>query len=341
MPKDLPIEDFIRDIPKAELHLHIEGTFEPEQMFKRAQRNGLEMKYKTVEEVKDAYAFENLQDFLNIYYEGAAVLTTEQDFYDLMWAYLVKVHTQGVKHAEVFFDPQTHTKRGIKFKTVIEGFLQAIHNAEAPFGVSVKLIMCFLRDMDADAAMATLEEALPYKDKITAVGLDSAEVGNPPSKFAAVFDRAREEGFLTTAHAGEEGPAEYVLEALDILKVSRVDHGNHCLDDDELVARLVEEKMPLTVCPLSNVKLKVVDNLKSHPLKQMMEKGLLVTINSDDPAYFGGYIYQNYLEIVQALELTKDDIAQLARNSFLGSFLSDSEKATMIASVDEFVEENK
>lgn len=327
-------------MPKAELHLHIEGSLEPGLMFKIAKRNNIQIKYKSVKQVKKAYKFNNLQDFLNIYYEGAGVLKTEQDFYDLTWAYLKKAHSQNVLHTEIFFDPQTHTSKGVYFNVVIEGIHKALTDAEEEFGMSAKLIMCFLRDLNPESAMKTLEESLPYKDRIVAVGLDSAEVGNPPSKFKDVFERAYKEGFLTVAHAGEEGPAEYVWEVLKMLKVSRVDHGNRSLDDGKLVDRLVEEKIPLTICPLSNLKLKVVDNLKKHPLKKMMKKRLLVTINSDDPAYFGGYVNENYAKIAKALSLTKKDLYALAKNSFQASFLKDEEKEVMIKKLDCYMKQN-
>lgn len=336
----LSTEDFIKGLPKAELHLHIEGTFEPELMFAIAKRNNIKIKYQSVEELRKAYKFSNLQDFLNIYYEGAGVLTTEQDFYDLTWAYLEKVHAQTVLHTEIFFDPQTHTDRGIAFATVVEGIGRATQDGREKLGVSSKLIMCFLRHLDQESAMKTLEEALSYKDKIAAVGLDSAEVGNPPSKFQKVFERAIQEGFLTVAHAGEEGPAEYVWEALNLLKVSRVDHGNHSLDDQKLVQELVARKMPLTVCPLSNLKLKVVPDLSNHPLKSMLEKGLLATINSDDPAYFGGYLNDNYLAIAQALNLTQEEITKLAKNSFTASFLDEESKQRMLNKVENYCREN-
>ena len=330
--------NFAKNIPKAELHLHIEGSFEPELMFEIAKRNNKEIKYKSVEEIKNAYNFSNLQDFLNIYYEGASVLIQEQDFYDLTWAYLQKIHSQNVIHTEIFFDPQTHTDRGIEFGTVIKGVSRALKDAEK-LGISSKLIMCFLRHLDQEAAMKTLNEALEYKSLITAVGLDSSEVGNPPAKFQQVFEKAKEEGLLTVAHAGEEGPAQYIWEALDLLKVSRIDHGNHSLDDEKLVEELVKRKMALTVCPLSNLKLQVVKDLKNHPLKKMMQKGLLVTINSDDPAYFGGYINENYSAITEALNLSKDDIYILAKNSFQASFLDDEAKKQMIDKVDKYYQE--
>ena len=334
------LEEFIKGIPKAELHLHIEGTFEPELMLKIAKRNNIKSKYKSVDELKKAYAFSNLQDFLDIYYEGASVLIKEQDFYDMTWAYLEKAHSQNVIHTEIFFDPQTHTDRGIKFGTVIQGISRALKDGQNKLGISSRLIMCFLRHLDEAAALKTLKEALNYKDLITAVGLDSSEVGHPPSKFQKVFARARAEGFLTVAHAGEEGPAEYVWEALNLLKVSRVDHGNHSLDDGKLVQELVSRKMPLTICPLSNLKLKVVDDLKRHPLRRMLEKELLVTINSDDPAYFGGYVNENYLAISRALDLSKEDIVKLAKNSFNASFLDEEKKQQMITKVERYYQEN-
>lgn len=330
------INDFIQGLPKAELHIHIEGSFEPELMFEIAKRNNLKIKYKSVEEIRKAYDFDNLQDFLDIYYAGASVLIEEQDFYDMTWAYLQKIHSQNVLHTEIFFDPQTHTDRGIAFSTVIHGINRALQDGQEKLGISSELIMCFLRHLDEKAAMKTLNEALEYKDLITAVGLDSSEVGNPPSKFQQVFEQAKKEGFQAVAHAGEEGPAKYVWEALDLLEVSRVDHGNHSLDDEKLIQELIKRKMPLTVCPLSNLKLKVVKNLKQHPLKKMLEKGLLATINSDDPAYFGGYINENYIEIAKALNLSKEEITQLAKNSFKASFISEDAKKQMIEKVEEY-----
>ena len=332
--------EFIKGLPKAELHLHIEGSFEPELMFKIAKRNNVEIPYKSVEEVKAAYAFDNLQDFLDIYYSGAGALMVEQDFFDLTWAYLEKVHSENVLHAEIMFDPQTHTDRGIPFGTVIIGISNALREAEAKFGMTTKLIMSFLRHLSEEEAFKTLEDALPYKKLITAVGLDSSEVGNPPSKFQQVFAKAEAEGFLTVAHAGEEGPAEYVWEALDLLNVSRVDHGNNSLDDEILVQELVDRKMPLTVCPLSNLKLKVVTDLKDHPLREMLQKGLLATINSDDPAYFGGYMNANYIEVAEALSLTKEEICQLTKNAFEASFLNERQKKDLIARVEDYCKEN-
>ncbi|MFA5806251.1 MAG: adenosine deaminase [Melioribacteraceae bacterium] len=333
--------NFINGLPKAELHLHIEGTLEPELMFKVAKRNKIEIKYKSVDELKRAYDFNNLQDFLNLYYEGAEVLLTEEDFYEITWLYLEKASSQNVLHCEMFFDPQTHTNRGIKFETVINGIHKAMTDAYKDLGISAKLIMCFLRDLDEDSAIKTLQEALPHKDKIIAVGLDSAEIGNPPSKFKNVFNMAHQEGFLTVAHAGEEGPADYVWQALEHLNVSRIDHGNNSMDDSNLIDELVKSKMPLTVCPLSNLKLKVVDDLKNHPLKKMIQKNLLVTINSDDPAYFGGYINENYSAIAYALDLSKDEICQLAKNSFQASFLNDDQKEKMMEKVDDYLAKYK
>ena len=330
------LQQFIQNIPKAELHLHIEGSFEPELMFEIAKRNEIEIPFKSVEEIRKAYQFSNLQDFLDIYYQGASVLIHERDFYDLTMDYLKKVHDQNVVHAEIFFDPQTHTDRGIDFDTVISGILRALEQAENEWGMTYRLIMCFLRHLDEDAAMNTLEQALPWKDRIKAIGLDSSEVGHPPSKFRRVFDRVRAEGFITVAHAGEEGPASYIWEALDLLKVSRIDHGNRCLDDGKLVDRLVEEQMALTLCPLSNLALCVIDDMIDQPIKKMMEKGLLVTVNSDDPAYFGGYVNENYSAICDALQLDKEDVIILAKNSIQASFLADIKKREYLDEIDEY-----
>ena len=338
--KKTSIEDFIEGIPKAELHLHIEGTFEPELMFKIAERNNIKTGYNSIKGLKKAYKFSNLQDFLDIYYEGANVLTKKQDFYDLTYAYLKKAHSQNVLHAEIFFDPQTHTYRGISFSTVIEGIHDALVAGKKDFGISAKLIMCFLRHLSEDSAMKTLNEALAYKDWITAVGLDSSEAGNPPSKFKTVFKKARKAGFLTVAHAGEEGPAGYIKEALHCLKVSRIDHGNRALDDDCLVGYIVKRKMPLTLCPLSNLKLKVVKSLSKHPLKVMMDKGMIVTVNSDDPAYFRGYMNENYKRVAKALGLSKEDIAELAKNSFKASFLSKNKKKDMCSRIDGYLKKH-
>ena len=336
----ISIHNFIEGIPKAELHLHIEGTFEPDLMFEIARRNNISINYKSVDELKKAYNFNNLQEFLDIYYAGASVLIYEQDFYDLTWAYLTKVHEQNLVHTEIFFDPQTHTDRGISFDTVIQGIHSALEDAKEKLGISSQLIMCFLRHLDEVAAFDTLEQALPYKEWIAGVGLDSSEMGHPPSKFENVFSKALDEGFITVAHAGEEGPAAYVWEAINLLKISRIDHGNRSLEDDQLITHIVEKQIPLTVCPLSNLELKVVDDLKDHPMLQLMEAGLMVTINSDDPAYFGGYMNENYIQIAAALNLSKKQIAELAKNSFKASFLSDVEKEKLINQVEDYYQNN-
>jgi adenosine deaminase len=328
------LTNLIQRIPKAELHLHIEGTLEPEMMMTLAQRNRIELPYASVDEIRDAYNFSNLQSFLDIYYAGAQVLKETRDFYDLTLAYLQRAAEDNVRHVEIFFDPQTHTERNIEFATVIEGIDGALQDGRSQFGITFRLIMCFLRHLSASDAQATLDDALPFKDKIHAVGLDSSEVGHPPSKFTDVFDRARSEGFLTVAHAGEEGPPAYIREALDLLKVKRIDHGVRCLEDPVLVERLVREQIPLTVCPLSNVKLRVFDTLEQHNLKLLLQQGLCVTINSDDPAYFGGYIGENYLRTQQALDLNVADIHVLTKNAFTASFLSDTDKQRYIAELD-------
>jgi adenosine deaminase len=324
------ISEFIQGLPKAELHLHIEGTLEPEMMFALARRNEVALAYPSVEALRAAYNFKDLQDFLNLYYQGTNVLREQRDFYDLTWAYMEKAKRQTVLHAEVFFDPQAHTRRGVRFTDVIEGIGHAQRDAENRLGLSSKLILCFLRDLDAQDAMKTLDHASPYKHGIVAVGLDSTELGNPPAKFAEVFARARREGFLTVAHAGEEGPAAYVREAVERLQVSRIDHGNRSLDDESLVNHLVEARIPLTVCPLSNLRLRVVDQLARHPLRRMLEKGLLVTVNSDDPAYFGGYVNENYAVLQEAIGLTQTELVTLARNSFEASFLDSERKVALM-----------
>ena len=336
----ISIHNFIEGIPKAELHLHIEGTFEPDLMFEIARRNNISINYKSVDELKKAYNFNNLQEFLDIYYAGASVLIYEQDFYDLTWAYLTKVHEQNLVHTEIFFDPQTHTDRGISFDTVIQGIHSALEDAKEKLGISSQLIMCFLRHLDEVAAFDTLEQALPYKEWIAGVGLDSSEMGHPPSKFENVFSKALDEGFITVAHAGEEGPAAYVWEAINLLKISRIDHGNRSLEDDQLIKHIVEKQIPLTVCPLSNLALKVVEDLKDHPMLQLMEAGLMVTINSDDPAYFGGYMNENYIQIAAALNLSKKQITELAKNSFKASFLSDVEKEKLMNQVEDYYQNN-
>jgi adenosine deaminase len=328
--------EFLLGLPKAELHLHIEGTLEPELMFELAQRNAVEVPYADVDAVRRAYVFDDLQSFLDIYYAGCDVLVTEQDFFDLTRAYLARAAAQGVRHAEIFFDPQTHTDRGIAFATVIDGIHAALTEGERDLGITSGVILCFLRHLSADAAMATLEAALPHRDRIIAVGLDSSEAGNPPSKFRDVFDRARAGGFLTVAHAGEEGPPEYIWEALDLLHARRIDHGVRCIEDERLVERLVDEQVPLTVCPMSNVKLRVFEELAAHNFRAMLERGLCVTINSDDPAYFGGYVGDNYVATVDALDLTKQQILQVVRNSFLASFLDEGEKRRRIAEIESF-----
>jgi adenosine deaminase len=313
-PSDNTIRQFIHDLPKAELHLHIEGTLEPELLFGLAERNRIDLPYASVEALREAYQFSNLQDFLDIYYQGAAVLLQEQDFYDLTWAYLKRVAAQNVRHAEIFFDPQTHTDRGVAFGTVLNGICAALDDGRKKLGMSSELILCFLRHLSAEAAMQTLQQALPYKDRIIAVGLDSSEAGHPPAKFQEVFEQALAEGFLTVAHAGEEGPPDYIREALQLLKVSRIDHGVRCQEDDLLVQHLVETQMPLTVCPLSNIKLCVFDDMREHNIKQLLQRGLCVTINSDDPAYFGGYLEENYLATQAALQLDRAQLAQIATN---------------------------
>ncbi|UOO81989.1 adenosine deaminase [Uruburuella testudinis] len=320
-------QTLIQTLPKAELHVHIEGTFEPELMFAIARRNGVGIPYASVEEVKAAYDFHNLQSFLDIYYAGAEVLLHEQDFYELTLAYLQRCRDDNVVHTEIFFDPQTHTERGVPFATVLGGIRRACLEAEQQWGITSLLIMCFLRHLSEDAAFATLEAALPHREHIIGVGLDSSEVGHPPAKFERVFAAAREAGFLTVAHAGEEGPPEYIWQALDLLKVSRIDHGVRAEEDETLTARLIAEQMPLTVCPLSNLKLKVVDNLAAHNLRRLLQRGVCVTVNSDDPAYFGGYMNQNFNALVQALDLSTAEIKQLCENSFQASFLSETAKA--------------
>lgn len=328
-----PLDTFVRRLPKAELHLHIEGTLEPELLFAIAARNKIPLTYPSITALRDAYQFNDLQDFLDIYYQGAGVLQTEEDFFDLAFAYFTKAHEQNIRHAEIFFDPQTHTVRGVPFKTVIAGLHRAQVAAEEEWGITSKLIMCFLRHLESSDAEDTLIAAIPYKELIAGIGLDSGERGNPPSKFQAVYARAAKEGFLLVAHAGEEGPAEYVREALDLLNVKRIDHGNHALDDAALVARLRTEQIPLTVCPLSNLKLCVTPDLTEHPLRKMMDAGLLVTINSDDPSYFGGYLAENYSAIAEALDLSHEELRQLAINSFTASFLEEDTKKKHIAEI--------
>lgn len=331
------LDRFITGIPKAELHLHIEGSLEPELMFELARRNKVAIPFASVEDVRAAYQFSNLQDFLDIYYAGAQVLQTEQDFHDLAAAYFARAQADGVRHAEIFFDPQTHTDRGIPFDVVIEGLLSGMAAVE---GVSSKLILSFLRHLNEEAAFATWRQAEKWLDRIAGVGLDSSELGHPPSKFARVFAAAGEAGLKRVAHAGEEGPPAYVHEALDILHIDRIDHGNRALEDPALVERLAQSGMTLTVCPLSNLKLCVVGNLADHPIDRMLDLGLNATVNSDDPAYFGGYVAENYQAVAHARNLGKAQIVQLARNSFTGSFLSEAEIATHLATIEEFARQN-
>ncbi|MEC3953185.1 adenosine deaminase [Nocardia sp. CDC153] len=323
-------------IPKAELHLHIEGTLEPELAFRLAERNGITLPFGSVEELRDAYSFSDLQSFLDLYYALTDVLRTEQDFTDLANAYLARVREDGVRHAEIFFDPQAHTSRGIAFDIVARGLLAALDRSEQDYGITTSLILSFLRDQSAESALETLSAAEPFLDRIVAVGLDSAEVGHPPAKFAAVYERARALGLRAVAHAGEEGPPVYIREALDILRVERIDHGVRCLEDPELVNRLVRERIPLTVCPFSNVRLRVVDTLADHPLHRMLDAGLLVTVNSDDPAYFGGYVHANLTATATELSLTDAQVRTLARNSFEAAFLDEPTRATYLAELDAY-----
>src|ERR1700737_341826 len=327
---------FARDLPKAELHLHITGTLDPWWMFDLASRNGIRFPYTSVEDVRRAYVFSDLQSFLDIYYAGCCVLLTEQDFYDLTWAYLARAAAQGVRHAEIFFDPQTHTDRAVPFETVVTGIHRALLDGESRLGITSGLILCFLRHLSGEAAMETLNAALPYREWILAVGLDSSEVGHPPKKFKDVYDRAREAGLLAVAHAGEEGPPAYVWEALDVLKARRIDHGVRCVEDERLVGRLVDEQIPLTVCPLSNVKLRVFPTLEQHNLKRLLDRGLLVTVNSDDPASFGGYVGDNFQASAAALRLGRDQLLTLARNSFVASFLQEEQRRAYLAELDRF-----
>jgi adenosine deaminase len=330
-------KEFIEGLPKVELHLHLEGSLEPELLFKLAQRNNVAIPFKTVDEVRAAYQFSNLQDFLDIYYQGMSVLKTEQDFYDLTMAYLERVADQNVRHVEVFFDPQGHTDRGVKFETVIRGITRALDDGHATLGVTSNLIMCFLRHLSEQDAFKTLDEAEPYKDRILGIGLDSSEVGHPPAKFERVFQEAHNRGYQKrVAHAGEEGPPDYVWQALDVLKVDRIDHGNRSLEDDTLVQRLKQEGIALTVCPLSNLKLCVVFDMSAHPIRQMLAYGLKPTVNSDDPAYFGGYMNENFWAITEALDLTADEVLTLARNGIDASFISDTRKQELHAELNSY-----
>ncbi|MGD8115573.1 adenosine deaminase [Vibrio sp. TRT 29B02] len=329
--------NFIQQLPKVELHLHIEGTLEPEMMFELAQRNHITLPYSTPEEVQAAYEFTNLQSFLDIYYQGANVLITEQDFYDLTYAYVTRCHQDNVIHTEIFFDPQTHTERGVAFETVLNGIHRALQDGREEFGISSRIIMCFLRHLDEASAFATLEQALPHKDKIIAIGLDSSELGHPPEKFSRVFAKARQAGFLTVAHAGEEGPSSNINDSLELLKVSRVDHGVRCVDDEALVEHLAKTRMPLTVCPLSNTKLKVFEQMQDHNIVELLRKGLCVTINSDDPAYFGGYMTDNFLAVDKSHGLTWEELAQFTLNAIEASFISAEEKQELTAKLDAFM----
>lgn len=320
-------------LPKAELHLHIEGTLEPELMFELARRNGVSLPYADADAVRRAYSFSNLRSFLDVYYRACSVLIHERDFYELTTAYLARARSQGVRHVEIFFDPQTHTARGVRFETVVGGIARALTEARQG-GITSHLIMCFLRDLPVQDAMATLEQSLAHRDVIFGVGLDSAEVGNPPQKFQHVFEQAAGAGFRVVAHAGEEGPPDYIWQALDVLGAERIDHGVRCLEDRRLVARLEADRIPLTVCPFSNVKLKVVETLEQHPLAKMLDHGLCATVNSDDPAYFGGYVGENLAGVANALKLDDGALVQLARNSFEAAFLDDAARARHLAELD-------
>ncbi len=332
----MTLQQFIQQMPKVELHLHIEGTLEPELMFALAQRNRMDLPFKSVQKVREAYHFTNLQSFLDIYYQGAQVLVAEQDFYDLMWAYLKKASEQNVRHAEIFFDPQTHTERGIPFEVVIQGLTRAREDAERQMGITSELILCFLRHLSPEAALKTLEDAYPYREKILGVGLDSSEQGRPPSLFTEVFKQAKDQSYRIVAHAGEEGPAEYVWEAIRLLGVQRIDHGVRSIEDPELIDYLVENQIALTVCPLSNLKLCVFEEMGQHNLKQLLDLGVRVTINSDDPAYFGGYLNENFLATQAGLDLSLADLHQISRNAIEASFLGEAEKQLLRAELDQY-----
>jgi len=334
------MKTFIENLPKIELHLHIEGTLEPKMMFDLAQRNHIQLPYASIQAVQNAYQFTNLQSFLDIYYQGANVLQTEQDFYDLMWAYLKKANEQNVRHTEIFFDPQTHTARGIPFETVISGLQRAKEDAQQKMGISSELILCFLRHLSPEAAAKTLEEAKPFRELIFGVGLDSSEEGRPPSLFRDVFARARDEGYTTVAHAGEEGPAAYVWEALELLDVKRIDHGVRSIEDPQLIKYLVEKQIPLTVCPLSNIKLHVFEDIAEHNIKQLLDLGVCVTINSDDPAYFGGYMTENFLATQSGLNLSKTDLYKISLNGIQAAFLDEQREAALKLELEQFFEMN-
>jgi adenosine deaminase len=333
------IRQFIEAAPKSEIHLHIEGSFEPELMFTIAKRNQIDIPFNSVEEVKAAYRFNNLQEFLDIYYAGANVLQTEKDYFDLTWAYLTKVASQNVKHVEIFFDPQTHTERGIDFSIVISGIYDALKKGESELGISFRLIMSYLRHLSEESAFKTLEQSIPFKDLIDGIGLDSSEIGNPPEKFEKVFKASAEQGYKLCAHAGEEGPAEYIWGSLNLLKVDRIDHGNRCLDDEILVKHLADIQMPLTLCPLSNLELKVITNLADYRLREMMQHNLLVTLNSDDPAYFGGYINENLIATAEALNLNLSEMATILKNGFTATWLDEEEKLGWCELIDNLLEE--
>lgn len=330
------MNELIQILPKAELHMHIEGSLEPELMFKLAKRNGIELPYDSVDELKAKYNFNNLQEFLDIYYQGCAVLQTEQDFYDLAWAYLERAKDDHVVHTEIFYDPQSHTDRGIPFETAINGLYRAFDDAQNQLGISFHIIACFLRHLPEQDALDLYPKIYENRDKILGIGLDSSEMGHPPEKYQNVFSQAKKDGFKVVAHAGEEGPAAYVREAIDLLQVDRIDHGNRCLDDDILTAQIAKAELALTVCPLSNLKLKVVTDLKDHPIKTMLNKGLMATINSDDPAYFGGYINDNFIQLAEAVNLSDDEIFTLVENSFKASFLPESIKEIHLKALNSF-----
>ena len=326
--------DLIQKLPKAELHLHIEGSLEPELMFRLAKKNNVEIPYDSVEDVRAAYNFNNLQSFLDIYYAGANVLLTQDDFYDLTWEYILKCVEDNVIHTEIFFDPQTHTERGVAFEAIITGIKEALADAKEKYGITSCIIMCFLRHLSQEAAFETLEQALAFKDDIIGVGLDSSELGNPPSKFKEVFQKAKEAGFKLVAHAGEEADFSYIYEALDLLNINRIDHGVQSIKSPELMQRLKDEQMPLTVCPNSNIELRVFDNYKEHNIKALLDYGLNISVNSDDPAYFKGYVNQNFINLYENLPITEEDIITLVKNSFRSAFISDELKEDYLAKVD-------
>jgi adenosine deaminase len=331
------MKKFIQLLPKAELHIHIEGSLEPEMMFELAKKNNIEIPYKNIEDVRKAYNFTNLQSFLDIYYAGANVLITKQDFYDLTWAYILKCVEDNVIHTEIFFDPQTHTQRGIAFNTVITGITEALTDAKEKFGITSAVIMCFLRHLSQEDAFKTLDEALLYKDSIIGIGLDSSEIGNPPSKFEDVFKKAKEQGFKLVAHAGEEADVSYIFEALDLLDIQRIDHGVQAINSSELMKRLKDKQIPLTVCPNSNIELKVFESYKEHNIKELLDYGLNVTVNSDDPAYFKGYLNQNFINLYENLNLSKEDVIKLIKNSFNSSFINDELKKNYLKRVDDLL----